>query len=129
MRYTSGADSDFVFKRRADIDGKPDYYASNRHLTSIEFEGNDDKIVMVKWTMSFVPNNETANITELDRMSYFTMIISNDRDWFTSFYKKIISNFKEAYTETKEFPTTSKVGVLDYNPEKRCISLTMTNRE
>lgn len=131
IRYIRSADSDFVFKRRGDIDGKPDYYASDRYSTSVELTGNDDEIIMVKWTMSFVSGNEPANKQELDRMSYMEMLMGDmkDREWFPNFYKKIIGNPNEGYTETKEFAQMRKIAVLKYNPQLRNMTLTVTVKE
>lgn len=131
IRYINSADSDFVFKRRDDVDGKPDYYANDRYSTWVELVGSDDEIIMAKWTFNFVPHNEAANAKELDRINYFAMIMAepNGSEWFANFYKQFIRNLNEPYTVTKEFPRMNRVGVLDYNPEKRCISLTMTYKK
>lgn len=127
IKYVSSADSDFVFKRLDDVDGKPDYYASDRYSTSVDMVGQDDEVVMIKWTFNFVADNN-ADVKELDRMSYFATIMGepNGAEWFANFYKKFISSPREPYTETKEFPRMNWKGVFNYSPTKRCISLTMT---
>jgi len=130
IRYISSADSDFVFKRRDDVSGKPDYFASDRYSTSVELVGNDDEIIMAKWTMSFVTNNESVNAKELDRINYFAGLMEpNHPEWFANFYKKIIGNLKEEYSETNEFASMSRTGVLNYNPQSRKMTLTVTFKD
>jgi len=131
IRYISSADSDFVFKRRDDVDGKPDFYASDRYTTSVELIGNDDEVIMARWTFNFVSHNEAANIKELDRMRYFAMIMAepDGAEWFVNFYKQFISNLTMPYSVTKELARMNRVGELVYNPGKRCITLTMTYKK
>lgn len=87
IKYISSSDSDFVFKRRDDVDGNPNYYASDRYSTSVELVGNDDEIMMAKWTFNFVPD-KNVDFKEIERMSYFAKIIGGKDgfDWLSNIY-------------------------------------------
>ncbi|MFI5140617.1 MAG: hypothetical protein ACHQIM_22560, partial [Sphingobacteriales bacterium] len=131
IKYISSADSDFVFKQKVDVDGKPDFYASDRYQASVEMIGNEDEIIKIIWTMSFIPNNGPATHQEIYRMGYFAMLMGSNEGlaWFSNIYKNFSGNLKEEYTETKVFDRMGRVAVFKYSPRLRKITLTITLKD
>jgi hypothetical protein len=120
-------DSDFVFKQGADVDGLPEYLATDRYNSSVELIGTDNDVRIIKWTAAFNLNRD-VNIKEVIRMANFVQTMENQEavQWFSDQFKNNIKDHPlDDYTETREFVKGRKIR-FDYNPKLRRTSMTVT---
>ncbi|HZY35328.1 MAG TPA: hypothetical protein VFE53_01690 [Mucilaginibacter sp.] len=98
------ADSAIVFKQVADVNGLPDFYATDKYNTSVEITGKEDSLVMIQWTFRMIFNNGAATHEEIGRMGYFAGLIGGKEgyDWFSNIYLNFKDKPLSDYTETKQ---------------------------
>lgn len=128
IKALCATDSDFIFKQREDVNGQPDFYASDRYNTSVEIIGREDVMASVQWTFRMViPNNSAVTQLEINRMGNFvgTMGGQEGYDWISTVYKKFMNRPLSDYTETKELHF-NRIAEFKYLPQLRKITIIIT---
>jgi len=127
IKHLCDLDSDFVFKQIKDINGQPDFYASDRYKTSVEIVGQENGLVMVQWTFRMIFYNGAATRMEINRMGVFAggMGGKNGYEWFSNVYQNFKDKPLSEYGETKEL-FLNRVAEFKYSPQLKQMTLTIT---
>ncbi|HTE00719.1 MAG TPA: hypothetical protein VK668_15615 [Mucilaginibacter sp.] len=129
MAQMKEIDPDFVFKRGNDVNGLPEYSATDRYNSSLEIIGNDN-VSVAKWTIQFSLNND-ANLIIARRLFSFVRTLEgpDGSKWFTELINKHLKGHElEVYTETQEF-IKGRAITFTYVPKLLRASMTVTFKE
>jgi len=127
IRHMRELDSDFVFKQKEDVNGHPDFYASNKYNTTVEIIGDEYNIVMVQWTLNIIQDNRTIRNQEIGKMGGLARGLGNEEGlrWFSNICFKIFNNVPNEYSETKQL-YLNRIAVLKYSPQLKNMTLMIT---
>ena len=126
IRRISESDSTMVFKREADINGKPNYIGIAADNTSLQLVGEENYLVLAKWTYPFTMNKE-AGVKAFLKMEFFALVMGDKAgyEWLLNCAAAFIKNPAKEFTDTKAF-NFNRTGTFTYKPGAKALVLSFT---